>query len=147
MHRLSLDKEFSQEHFRDPKARHRENRCQKSNKKPLNFLVQLCALRSLRRSQRIFSSAELKIVQEKNISNPYLFRGVLMVTTFVHSAGSRTKGVWKFLEKASRLAKLEYPSLRKIMSYCSVRVPIYVHSCFSWSLKLQRTVRGWPSNY
>ena len=24
-----------------------------------------------------------------------------MVTTFVHSVGSRTQGVWKFLEKAS----------------------------------------------
>ena len=40
-----------------------------------------------------------------------------MVTTFVHSAGSRTKGVWNLIEKASRvdirLAEMEHPSLKK----------------------------------
>ena len=45
---------------------------------------------------------ELKTVQEKNISNSYLFRGAPMVTTFVRSAENQTKGVWKFLEKASQ---------------------------------------------
>ena len=64
-----------------------------------------------------------------------------MVTTFVLSAGNRTKGVWKFLEKVSRanirLVELEHPSLRKIMSYCSAMVPIYIHPYFHKSLKLR----------
>ena len=62
---------------------------------------------------------ELKTVQEKNISNPYLFRGASMVTTFVRSAGNHTKGMWKFLEKVNqvdiKLAELEHSSLRKIV--------------------------------
>ena len=29
-----------------------------------------------------------------------------MVTTFVHSAGNRTKGLWRFLEEASRADKV-----------------------------------------
>ena len=49
--------------------------------------------------------------------NPYLFRSVPMVTTFVRSAGRRTKGVWSLLEKASRadirLAEMEHSSLKK----------------------------------
>ena len=40
-----------------------------------------------------------------------------MVTTFVCSAGSRTKAVWNFLEKASRvdikLAEFEHLFLKK----------------------------------
>ena len=47
-----------------------------------------------------------------------------MVTTFVHSAGSRTQGVWKFLEKSSqsdagvRLAESELPSMKKMLDLC-----------------------------
>ena len=82
---------------------------------------------------------ELKSVQ-KNISNPYSFRGSPMVTTFFRLAGSRTKGM-KFSRKDQsadiRLAELEYPSLRKIMPYCSSRDPIYGYPCFYQSLKLQ----------
>ena len=52
----------------------------------------------------------MKLIQHKDISNPYLFRGAPMVTTFVRSAGSRTKGVWRLIEKASladiRLAEM-----------------------------------------
>ena len=87
------------------------------------------------------SLLELKSVQEKNISNPNLFRGAPIVTIYVRLAGSRTKGAWKFLEKASqadiRLAEFEHPSPRKMMSYCSGRVPIYIHPCFSRSRKLR----------
>ena len=40
---------------------------------------------------------DFKKIPEKNISNPYLFRDAPMATTFVPSAGSRTKGVWRFI--------------------------------------------------
>ena len=44
-----------------------------------------------------------------------------LVTTFVRSAGSCTKGVWKLLEKASRadirLAELEHPSPSNVISF------------------------------
>ena len=64
-----------------------------------------------------------------------------MMITFVRSAGSRTKSLWCFHEKATgadiSLAELEHPSLKKIMSFCSVRVLIYVHPSFYRSLKLR----------
>ena len=44
-----------------------------------------------------------KQIKNKDISNPYLFRGAPMVTTFVHSAGSRSKVVCRVVEKASRV--------------------------------------------
>ena len=57
-----------------------------------------------------------------------------MVTTFVRSAGTRTREQWRFLEEASRmdirLAGLEHPSLNKIFHQCMGRVPIYVHPSF-----------------
>ena len=63
-----------------------------------------------------------------------------MVTTFVCSAGCSTHSGWRFLEKCSRadirLEELEYPSLKKIMSICSCRVQIYVHSCVYRAIKL-----------
>ena len=72
----------------------------------------------------------LKIVNHKDITNPYLFRGALMVTTFVHSAGNRTNEFWRFIEEASRtnitLAESELPSLNKMLSQCKGRVPIHV---------------------
>ena len=43
----------------------------------------------------------------------------------------RLEDLWRFFEKASRmdikLAELEHPSLKTIMSFCLGRVPIYVH--------------------
>ena len=43
-----------------------------------------------------------------------------MVTTFVRSAGTRTRELWRFLAEASqadiRLAELEAPSLDKILN-------------------------------
>ena len=54
----------------------------------------------------------------KNVTNPYLFRGAPMVTTFVCSAGSHTKGLLGFLEETSRadirLVELEHPTLKKL---------------------------------
>ena len=62
------------------------------------------------------------------------------MTTFVRSVGSRTKSVWQFLDKASRvnirLVELEHPSLKKITSFARW-VPVHVHSSFYRALKLK----------
>ena len=80
-------------------------------------------------------------VQNKDISNPCLSRSAPMETTFVHSAGTRTRGVWRLIEKATRadirLAEMEHPSLKDSLSYCLGRVPIFVHPCFYRALKLK----------
>ena len=66
-----------------------------------------------------------------------------MVTTFVRSAGDRTRGVWKFLNTACqtdlgmKLAELEHPSLKKCLPFCSGRVPILVHPSFYRSVKVR----------
>ena len=80
---------------------------------------------------------------KKKVSNPFNFSGAPMVTTFVRSAGSRTQGVGKFLEKASQIdagvrpAELKHPSLKKMSSYCTGRVPIYVYPSFYRVLKVR----------
>ena len=55
----------------------------------------------------------LKPIDNKEITNPYLFRDAPMVTTFVRSASNRTKELWCFIEEASRtdirLAGMEHP--------------------------------------
>ena len=82
---------------------------------------------------------ELKTVQEKNISNPYLFRGASMVTTFVCLAGNRSKGMWKCLDKASRadirLVELEHPSVKLCLIVWAGCRFIFTH--FYKSLELQ----------
>ena len=66
-----------------------------------------------------------------------------MVTTFVRSAGDRTKGMWKFLstvcqtDTGIKLAELEHSSLKKYIPFCSGRVPILVHPSLYRSLKLK----------
>ena len=66
-----------------------------------------------------------------------------MVTTFVRSAGDRTKGVWKFLstvcqtDTGIKLAELEHSSRKKCIPFCSGRVPILVHPSLYRSLKLR----------
>ena len=64
-----------------------------------------------------------------------------MVTTFVCSAGNRTKELWRFIEEASRadmrLAEMEHYSLKDMSTKCTGRVPIYVHPSFYRSLKLR----------
>ena len=64
-----------------------------------------------------------------------------MVTTFVRSAGNRTKELWRFIEEANpadiRAAELEHESLKVMATKCTGRVPLYVHSSFYRSLKLR----------
>ena len=66
-----------------------------------------------------------------------------MVTTFIRTAGDRTKGVWKFLDTVRqtdvgvKLAELEHSSLRRCLPFCSGRVPIFVHPSFYRSLKVR----------
>ena len=63
------------------------------------------------------------------------------MTTFVRSAGTRARELWRFLEEASRtdirLVELYHPSLNKMLHQCTGKVPIYVHPYFYWSLKLR----------
>ena len=80
-------------------------------------------------------------IDGKRVCNPTNFRSTAMVTTFVRSAGDRTRGVWKCLNTVSqtdlgiKLAELEHFSLKKC--FCSGRLPILVHSSFYRSLKMQ----------
>ena len=84
---------------------------------------------------------DFKKIDQKEITNPYLFEGAAMVTTFVRSAGGRTKELWQFIEEASRadmrLAEMGHDSLNEIAAKCTGRVPIYVHPTFYRSLKLR----------
>ena len=41
---------------------------------------------------------DLEKIDKKKTCYPINFRGTSIVTTFVRSAGDRTRGVWKFLE-------------------------------------------------
>ena len=88
--------------------------------------------------------ASLKTIDGKDITNLYLFKNAAMVTTFVCSAGNRTKELWHFLEGASRadimLADLHHQTLKKMLPFCSGRVPILVHASFYRVLKLRYPV-------
>ena len=61
----------------------------------------------------------LKKIDGKDITNPYLFKNAAMVTTFVRSAGPRTKELWHFLEGASRadVGGFAPPKFEKIASF------------------------------
>ena len=65
----------------------------------------------------------------------------LVNSTFVLSAGNRTKELWQFIGDASRadmrLAEMGHDPLNEISSKCTGRVPIYVHPTFHRSLKLR----------
>ena len=64
-----------------------------------------------------------------------------MVTTFFRLTESRTKGVCRLIEKASRadirLAGMEHSSLEKALYYCSGQVPVCVYLSFYRALKLK----------
>ena len=79
-----------------------------------------------------------------DITNPYLFKDVPMLTTFVRTAGNQTKELWQFIDDASRtdvmLADTKNSMLRKMLPFCAGRVPILVHPSFYRSLKLRYTV-------
>ena len=83
----------------------------------------------------------LKKIDERDITNPYLFKDAPMLTKFVRSAGNRTKELWHFIDKASRtdvmLADVKNTMLKKMLPFCSGRVPILVHPSFYRSLKLR----------
>ena len=85
----------------------------------------------------------LEKVNGKRVCNPSNFRGAPMVTTFIRSAGDRSKGVWKFLDTVCQtdtgveLAELEHPSLKRCLPYCTGRVPILVHPSLYRSLKVR----------
>ena len=70
----------------------------------------------------------LEKVNGKRVCNPSNFRGAPMVTTFIRSAGDRSKGVWKVLDTVRQtntgveLAELEHPSLKRCLPYCTGRV-------------------------
>ena len=87
--------------------------------------------------------ASLEKIENLKVSNPTNFRSAAMVTTFVRSAGDRTKGVWKFLstvcqtDTGIKLVELEHSSLKKCITYCSGRVPILVHPSLYRALKLK----------
>ena len=86
---------------------------------------------------------DLEKIQKKRICNPLNFTSAAMVTTFIRTAGDRTKGVWKFLDTVRqtdvgvKLAELEHSSLRRCLPFCSGRVPIFVHPSFYRSLKVR----------
>ena len=94
---------------------------------------------SIKKSLKPLSS--FKKINEKDITNPYLFTNVPMLTTFVRSAGNRTKELWHFIDEASRadamLADTKNVMLKKMLPFCSGRVPILVHPSFYRSLKLR----------
>ena len=43
-----------------------------------------------------------KKINNKDVTNPYIFKDAPMLTTFVRSAGNRTKELWNFIDEASR---------------------------------------------
>ena len=79
----------------------------------------------------------MKKVNDKPVINIRNFMGEPIVTTFARSVGSRTKAVWQWLEKATKIemAEMEHPSLKKMSNFCSRRVPIYVHTFLCRALK------------
>ena len=82
-----------------------------------------------------------KKINNKDVTNPYIFKDAPMLTTFVRSAGNRTKELWNFIDEASRadvmLANTKNAMLKKMLPFCSGRVPILVHPSFYRSLKLR----------
>ena len=85
----------------------------------------------------------LEKIDKKIVNNPLNFKSEAMVTTFIRSAGDRTKGVWKFLDTVRqtdtgvKLAELEHSSLKRCLPFCAGRVPILVHPSFYRSLKVR----------
>ena len=86
---------------------------------------------------------QLEKIDKKKVNNPLNFKSAAMVTTFIRSAGDRTKGVWKFLntvrqtDTGVKLAELEHSSLKRCLPFCAGRVPILVHPSFYRALKVR----------
>ena len=85
--------------------------------------VELEAVGDFQLRKAIKPLLNLEKINNKNIANPSNFRSAAMVTTFVRSAGDRTKGVWKFLstvcqtDTGMKLAELEHSSLKKCITF------------------------------
>ena len=147
---ISTQELFPAKQRHDPPASKKTNR-QEGKELSIQQIQQAAALCSveleavsdfqLRKALKPLLSLEK--IQNLNISNPANFRSAAMVTTFVRSAGDRTKGVWKFLstvcqtDMGIKLAELEHSSLKKCIPFCSGRVPILVHASLYRSLKLR----------
>ena len=112
----------------DPPARKKPNRQEGEEELSIQQIQRAAALCSveleavgdfqLRKALKPLLS--LDKIKNLNVSNPANFRSAAMVTTFVRSAGDRTKGVWKFLstvcqtDTGIKLAELEHSSLKKM---------------------------------
>ena len=133
----------------NPPARKKKTSCQEElSIGQIQWAAALCSAEleavgdfQLRKARKPLLSLEK--VKNLNVSNPANFRSAAMVTTFVWSAGDRTKGVWKFLstvcqtDTGIKLAELEHSSLKKCITYCPGRVPILVHPSLYRALKLK----------
>ena len=81
-------------------------------------------------------------VQRRNCgdNSTYLIHICTRIQAQKHSLG-RTKEFWHFLKEASRadvmLADLRHNTWKKMLPFCSGRVPILVHPSFYRSLKLR----------
>ena len=86
----------------------------------------------------------LKKIDTKDITKPHLFKDAPKLTTFVSSAGNRTKELWNFIDEASwadvMLVDTKNAMLKKMLPFCAGRVPILVHPSFYRSLKLRYPV-------
>ena len=81
-----------------------------------------------------------KTMDSKDITNPYLFQDAPMLTTFVRSAGNRTKELWQFddaIRTDVMLADTKNSMLKKMLPFCAGRVPILVYPSFYRSLKFR----------
>ena len=111
------------------------------NERPATVAINIWHCATIQVGLQRGPAIDLKKVDQKDITNPYLFEGAAMVTTFVRSAGNRTKELWQFIEEASRadmrLAEMGHDSLNEISAKCTGRVPIYVHPTYYRSLRLR----------
>ena len=105
--------------------------------------IKLEAIADFQLRKKLKPLIDLEMIDNKLIRNPFNFRGAPMVTTFVRSVSCRTRGVWDFLNQANqtdagiRLAELEHPSVKKMLTFCAGRVPIYFHPSFYRALKIR----------
>ena len=79
----------------------------------------------LKNSLKPLRSFKKKKIDNKDITNPYMFKNAPMLTTFVRLAGNRTKELWNFIDEASRadvmLANTKNAMLKKMLPFCSGR--------------------------
>ena len=125
---------YSQENSHHHHHLHHHLHYQKTAK---NIVEWLCTLQKLRTVQWTLKSIEHSshslILNKFKTTSPVLI--YLSVTTFVCTGGSRTKCVWRLIEKANR-ADMEHPSLKKAVFF-SGKLLIHVHPCFYRAVKMR----------